>query len=121
MIGTTFPSGREGKLVSIFNAFFEPSFVSIFRGLPEVKLVLAGRENRAQKGRMKTTPRRKNLVRIRTYSTKGFADLARNLKMTQERLAYCILAYFGDHPETFYIVSVNPRDARRDGDKLLSL
>jgi hypothetical protein len=70
---------------------------------------------------MNTSSRHKKFVRIRTWSTKGFADLARNLKMTQERLAYCILAYFGDHPETFYIVSVNPRDARPGGDKLLSL
>jgi hypothetical protein len=41
---------HEGNLVSILNAFSEPGAVSIVRGLPEVKLVLAGRENRAQKG-----------------------------------------------------------------------
>jgi hypothetical protein len=63
--------------------------------------------------RMKTKSRSKEFVRIRTLSTKGFADAARTFKMTQQHLAFCILSYFGEHPERLRLVSRDPADARK--------
>jgi hypothetical protein len=62
---------------------------------------------------MKTNSRSKEFVRIRTCSTKGFSEAARTLKMTQEHFAFCILSYFGDHPERLRLVSWDPADARK--------
>jgi hypothetical protein len=66
-----------------------------------------------KRARMKQQPCSEETVRIQTWGTQGFVDLAQRFEMTPPHLAFCILSYFGDHPERLCLVSRDPADARK--------